>query len=104
MYARKKKGRKIFELFRSKGPSEFLVVSRARWDEHQRMLVTQEEKARRSSDLVQKMFGPCETENGTKSQDGRHKKRPVKSAKVGQRSTKRWQEEDVELLGPTVKL
>ena len=33
MYTRKKKGRKIFEIFSSKGPSGFLVVSRARWDE-----------------------------------------------------------------------
>ena len=44
--ARQKKGRKIFEIFSSKGPSEFLVVSRAR-DDYQRMLVTQEEESRR---------------------------------------------------------
>ena len=53
MYARKKKGRKIFETFSSKGPSEFLVVSRARWDEYQRMLVTWEEESRRRAQEVE---------------------------------------------------
>ena len=37
--ARKNKGRRIFAIFSSQGPSEFLVVSRSRWDEYQRMLV-----------------------------------------------------------------
>ena len=46
MYARKKKGRKIFEICSSKSPSEFLVVRRARWDEQQRMLVTLKEGTR----------------------------------------------------------
>ena len=47
-YARKKKGRKIFEIFSWKGQSEFVVASRARWDERQRVLVTQEEESRRN--------------------------------------------------------
>ena len=47
MNARKKKGRRIFEIFSSQGPSEFLVVSRARRNEYQRMLVIQEEESRR---------------------------------------------------------
>ena len=34
--ARNKKGCAIFETFSSDGPSEFLVVSRTRWDEHQK--------------------------------------------------------------------
>ena len=46
-YARNQKGRKIFEIFNSKGQSEFLVASRARWHERQRVLVTQEEESRR---------------------------------------------------------
>ena len=33
--ARNKKGGEIFETFSLGGPSEFLVVSRTRWDEHQ---------------------------------------------------------------------
>ena len=52
MFARKKKGRKIFEIFSSKGPSDFLVVSRARWGEYQRMLVTQEEESTRRAQEV----------------------------------------------------
>ena len=52
MCARKKKSRKISEIFSSKGPSEFLVVSRARWDQHQRVLVTQEEESRRKAQEV----------------------------------------------------
>ena len=36
--AKNKKGRTIFETCSSDGPSEFLVVSRARLDEHQRMV------------------------------------------------------------------
>ena len=35
-HARKNMGRKIFEIFSSKGQSGFLVASRARWDERQR--------------------------------------------------------------------
>ena len=52
MNARKKKGRKIFGIFSSKGPSEFLVVSRTRWGGYQRMLVTQEEESRRRAQEV----------------------------------------------------
>ena len=44
-YARRKKVRRIFEVFSSKGPSEFLVASRAR----QRVLVTQKEESRRKA-------------------------------------------------------
>ena len=47
-----KKGRKIFEIFSSEGQSEFWVASRARWDEHQRVLVTQEEESRRKAHEV----------------------------------------------------
>ena len=36
--ARNEKGCAIFETFSSEGPSELLVVSRLRWDEHQRRL------------------------------------------------------------------
>ena len=39
--ARNKQNRAIFETFSSDGPSEFLVVSRARWDEHQRKMSVQ---------------------------------------------------------------
>ena len=46
--ARNEQGRAIFETFSSKGPSEFLVVSRARWDEHQRKPGVQEERLKRS--------------------------------------------------------
>ena len=48
-YARRKKGRRIFDIFSSKGQSEFLVASRVRWDERQRVLATQEEESRRKS-------------------------------------------------------
>ena len=51
-YARRNKGRKIFAIFSSKGQSEFLVVSRARWDQHQRVLVTQEEESRMKAQQV----------------------------------------------------
>ena len=36
--ARGEKGCAIFGTFSSDGPSEFLVVSRSRWDKHQRRL------------------------------------------------------------------
>ena len=45
-YARRKKGRRIFEIFTSKGQGESLVASGVRWDERQRVLVTQEEESR----------------------------------------------------------
>ena len=41
-----KKGGRISDIFSSKGLSEFLVASRVRWDERQRVLVTQEEESR----------------------------------------------------------
>ena len=46
--ARNKQGRAIFETFSSEVPSEFLVVNRARWDEHQRKTSVQKEELRRS--------------------------------------------------------
>ena len=46
-----KKGRIIFESFSSEGPSEFLVVSRARWDEHQWGM--QKEESRRMAQEVE---------------------------------------------------
>ena len=51
-YPRRNKGRRIFELFSSKGRSEFLIASRARWDERQRVLVTQEEESKRKAQVV----------------------------------------------------
>ena len=48
----KKKGRTIFEFVSSLGPSELLVISRARWDKHLRKLVTQEEVSRRMAQEV----------------------------------------------------
>ena len=45
MNSMKKNGRRIFEIFSSEGPSEFLVVNRARLDEYQRMLVTHKRKS-----------------------------------------------------------
>ena len=44
--ARDKKGCAISEIFSSDGPSEFLVVSRTRWDEHQRKMCVQKEELR----------------------------------------------------------
>ena len=43
---------RIFEIFSSKGQSEFLVASRVRWDERHRALVTQEEESRRKAQEV----------------------------------------------------
>ena len=51
-YVRKKKSRKIFEIFSSQGQSGFLVASKARRDERQRVLVTQEEESRRKAQEV----------------------------------------------------
>ena len=42
-----KQGHAIFETFSSEGPSEFLVVSRARWDEDKRKMSVQKEGPRR---------------------------------------------------------
>ena len=53
--ARNKKGRAIFETFSSEGPTEFLVVSRARWDEHQRKLGTQKEESRIMTEEVEEL-------------------------------------------------
>ena len=53
--ARNKKGRTIFESFSSVGPSEFLVVSRARWDKHQRKLGTHKEESRRTAQEVEEL-------------------------------------------------
>ena len=39
----------VFENFSSKGQSELLAASRVRWDELQRLLVTQEEESRRKA-------------------------------------------------------
>ena len=43
----------IFETFSSEGPSKFLVVSRARWDEHQRKMSGQKEELRRTPVTLQ---------------------------------------------------
>ena len=45
--ARNTQGRAIFETFSSEGPNEYLVVSRARWDEYQRKMSVQKEEPRR---------------------------------------------------------
>ena len=47
MEARKLNGRRICEIFLSEGPSELLVVNKARWEKYQRDLVAQEEVKRR---------------------------------------------------------
>ena len=49
---RRKKGGRIFQIFSLKGQSEFLVARRVRWDERQRVLVTQEEESRRRAQEV----------------------------------------------------
>ena len=52
--ARNKQGRATFETFQLRGaPSEFLVVSRARWDEHQRKMSVQKEELRRTPITLQ---------------------------------------------------
>ena len=51
--ARNKQGRAISETFSSHNPSEFLVVSRARWDEHQRKMSLQNEELRRTPIMLQ---------------------------------------------------
>ena len=51
-YARRKKGRRIFDIFSSEGQSEVLVANRVRWDERDRELVTQEEESRRKAQEV----------------------------------------------------
>ena len=51
-YARRKQGGRIFEHFSSKGQSERLAASRVRWDERQRLMVTQEEESRREAQDV----------------------------------------------------
>ena len=55
MVARNEKGRTIFQSFSSEGPSEFLVVSRARWDKHQRKLGAQKEESRRTAQEVEEL-------------------------------------------------
>ena len=50
-YASRKGGR-ISEIFSSKGQSEHVAASRVRWDERQRLMATQEEKARRNMQEV----------------------------------------------------
>ena len=47
MEAMKLNGRRICEIFLSVGPSELLVVNKARWEKYQRDLVAQEEVKRR---------------------------------------------------------
>ena len=41
-------GGRIFEIFSSKGQSEYSVASKVRWDERQRLKAMQEDKARRN--------------------------------------------------------
>ena len=53
--ARNKQGRVILDTFCSEGPSEFLIVSRARWDEHQRKLGTQKEESRTVAQEVEEL-------------------------------------------------
>ena len=52
---RNKKGRAIFDTFSSEGPREFSVVSRTRWDEHQRKLGTQKEESRGLAQEVEEL-------------------------------------------------
>ena len=51
--ARNKQRRAIFETFSSEEASEFLVVSRARWDEHQKKMSVQNEELRRTPITLQ---------------------------------------------------
>ena len=46
-------GRVIFETFSSEEPSQFLVVSRARWDEYQWKMSGQKEELRRTPITLQ---------------------------------------------------
>ena len=50
---RNKQGRAIFETFTSEVPSEFLVVSRARLDEHRWKMGVQKEELRRTPVTLQ---------------------------------------------------
>ena len=52
---RNKQGRAIFETFSSEWPSELLVVSRARWDEHLRKMSVQNEELRRTPITLQQV-------------------------------------------------
>ena len=48
--------RKDREIFTPKEQSEHLAATRVRWDEHQRVMVTQEERARRNVQEVDDEF------------------------------------------------
>ena len=47
----------ISETFSSDGPSEFLVVNTARWDEYQRKMSVQKEEPRRMLSTLQSCSG-----------------------------------------------
>ena len=52
---RRKKGCRIVQIFSLHGPSEFLVVSAARWDECSRMLATQEQELSKVIEYMSEM-------------------------------------------------
>ena len=56
--ARRKKGGRIFDILSSKGQNEHLASSRVRWNERQRVMVTQEEEARRNVQGVDNEVNP----------------------------------------------
>ena len=74
---RDKKGCAIFETFSTDGPSEFLVVSRTRWDEHQRRLNAQREELR----SVQ----PTWQQNSSSSTSGRQWQAGLEEQRVGKK-------------------
>ena len=68
-----KQGRAIFETFNSQEPSEFLVVSKARWDEHQRKMTVQKEELRRTPiTLQQHSFSSMSERQWQADRDGLH--------------------------------
>ena len=79
--ARHKKGCAIFETFSSDGPSEFLVSSRTRWDEHQRRLSAQREELR----SVQ----PTWQQNSSSSASGRQWQASLEEQRVAWSSSER---------------
>ena len=79
--ARDKKGCAILETFSSDGPSEFLVVSRTRFDEHQRRLNAQREELR----SVQ----PTWQQNSSSSSNGRQWQAGLEEQRVAWSSSER---------------
>ena len=90
---RDKKGCAIFETFSSDGPSEFLVVSRTRWDEHQRRLNAQREEMR----SVQ----PTWQHNSSSSTSGRQWQAGLEGQRVSERKVVAAMEDYLERCADT---